>query len=199
VSAVGLIILAAGGSSRLGRPKQLLSFQGTTLLRHIAETALASNCHPIVIVLGAETTRCRAELENLPVLTANNPAWKTGMGSSIRTGLETLLNGSNNTSHLSAVVLMLCDQPFVSAEYINKIVEQHCSSGAGIVASKYANAIGVPALFSQRYFPDLAALDEAGAKQIILNYPQFVTTVSFAEGAFDIDTEKNYQRMNRTT
>src|SRR5580692_2476743 len=108
---VALILLAAGPSTRLGQPKQLLPFRGRSLLRHAAETALASSCRPVVVVLGASAERMKSELTDLPVMIAVNSGWESGMGSSIRAGLEALTNGKNADAGVGAVVIMVCDQP----------------------------------------------------------------------------------------
>lgn len=113
---IGLLLLAAGVSSRLGsEPKQLLAYEGESLLRHAARTALASSCLPIIVVIGAHRERIEAEIADLPVEIIFNEAWAAGMASSIRAWMEYLV------AHAAprAVVLMLCDQPHVSASLIN--------------------------------------------------------------------------------
>jgi len=113
----------------LGQPKQLLSFRGRSLLRHAAETALASVCRPVVVVLGAFAERLNGELSGLPVTVAMNLQWAEGMSSSIRAGLKALAAESAGPN---AVVIMLCDQPLVSAQFLNRLVAVHQSSGKGI-------------------------------------------------------------------
>lgn len=90
-SQIAAVILAAGASTRMGTPKQLLQWQGRSLLRSIVETAIAADCDPIIIVLGASSDLVQAEISDLPVQVVNNPEWRTGMGSSIRTGIQALL------------------------------------------------------------------------------------------------------------
>ena len=130
---IALILLAAGASTRLGRPKQLLGFRGRSLLRHAAETALASVCRPVVVVLGALADRLQTELTALPVTVALNPAWAEGMAKSIRAGLKEV---SSKTPGPDAVVIMLCDQPLITAGMLDQLVSMHRSSGMGIVASE---------------------------------------------------------------
>src|SRR6266436_9799703 len=108
---IGLIVLAAGASTRMGTPKQLLLHEGRTFLRRAGETALASACHPVVVVLGAHADQLQVELERLPVLIVENRRWEEGMSSSIRVGLETLVAEDEG---LDGAVIMLCDQPFVT-------------------------------------------------------------------------------------
>jgi molybdenum cofactor cytidylyltransferase len=190
---IGLIILAAGASTRMGTPKQLLLHEERTFLRRAVETALESMCHPIVVVLGAYAERVRVELERLPVLIAENRKWKDGMSSSIRAGLEALVAEDEG---VDGAVIMLCDQPFVTVGVINELVETHRQTGKPIVASAYGEACGVPVLFSNELFVEIAALvGRQGAKQIIANHPLDVATVCFPEGAVDVDTPQDYERL----
>jgi molybdenum cofactor cytidylyltransferase len=194
---VGAVILAAGASTRMGKPKQLLLHGGRTLLRCAVETALASVCHPIVVVIGANAGRVRTELEHLPVLVAENREWAKGMSSSIRRGLETLVASG---ATLEGAVIMLCDQPFITAAVINELVDAHRRTGKSIVASQYREVRGVPALFSIELFAEIASLRaNEGARQVIANHADDVTTVSFAEGIVDVDTPRDYELLEAMT
>lgn len=179
-SSCALILLAAGASRRLGSAKQLLRFRGRSLLRHAAETALAASCRPVVVVLGAENELLGPELAGLPLQTVFNPHWTEGVASSIRAGMEAVTT--------DAVLLTLCDQPLVTAEMINQIVRRHRRERAPIVASEYEGTLGVPALFSREFFPELAALKgDAGAKKILLKYADQAARAPMPEAAFDVD------------
>lgn len=192
-SQIGIVLLAAGGSTRMGRPKQLLTYRGHSLLRHAAEVAIASPCRPICVVLGAHVERLLPELHRLPVLVAKNTAWETGMGSSIRLGLETVMAAAGP---IEAVVLMLCDQPWVSSDTIGRILQAHRASGRPIVASTYGEGEGVPALFGRAFFPELLSLrGPGGAKQIIQRHRHEVASVAVPEGAVDLDTPQEYARL----
>lgn len=192
-SAVGVVILAAGASTRMGTPKQLLPLQGRSFLRQAAETALASVCQPIIVVLGAYAEQLRQEVENLPVQVVENLRWAEGMSSSVWAGVAAL---DATPDKISAVVLTLCDQPFVSAQVINQIVEAYHVTGKPIVASEYAGTLGVPALFSRTFFSELKALRRGeGAKQVITKHAHEVFGVPFPEGAIDIDTPKDYEQF----
>lgn len=189
----GLILLAAGGSARLGRPKQLLSYRGRTLLRHAAETACDSKCRPIVIVLGAQAKHLSSELIGLDVGIAENPEWQLGLGSSIRAGLSAL---EVKDGELSGVVLMLCDQPFLTADFLNRLTDSHQASHSLIVAAEYASTRGVPAFFHRSLFPELLALPpEQGAKPIILRHASETTALPLSVGTIDIDTEADYAKL----
>jgi molybdenum cofactor cytidylyltransferase len=191
---VGLILLAAGGSTRLGRPKQLLSYHNRTLLRHAAETALASQCRPIVVVLGAQAGQMRPELAGLEVQVTENPHWEQGMGASIRVGLTALETISPN---LEGIVVMLCDQPLLTAEFLDSLVQTHRDTRCPLVVSEYADTHGVPAFFSRALFLELHALTGTqGAKQIIMRHASDTMVLPFSAGTFDVDTESDYERLS---
>lgn len=195
MSTIGLVLLAAGASTRLGTPKQLLRYQEQTLLRRAAETALASRCQPVVVVLGAYAERLQPELQGLPVHSIENSDWEQGMGSSLRAGLTELLSATE--APLEAAVFMLCDQPRVSAETLDMLVDRHYETGRPLVASEYGNALGVPALFHHSLFPELLALQGAeGAKQILQRHREQAFGIPFPEGLLDIDTPDDYTRLN---
>ncbi|HXQ71920.1 MAG TPA: nucleotidyltransferase family protein [Pyrinomonadaceae bacterium] len=192
---VGVVVLAAGASTRMGiaaTPKQLLVYDGQTLIRRAAETALGSVCHPVVVVLGANAVRVGAELE-LPVIVTRNREWETGMGSSIRTGLEAVLAADDD---VDAIVVQLCDQPFVTAELIDTLIERRRETGKTIIGTEYRGTRGVPALFARELFAELRALSgHEGARQIIRNHPDDTAVVPFVGAAIDIDTPQDYEAL----
>ncbi len=191
IPTIGLIILAAGGSSRMGTPKQLLLHRGRSFLSYIVEAAIASMCHPIVVVLGANAERLKSEVSAFPVQVVENTRWTEGMSSSIAVGMQALVN-----QNIEGVVITLCDQPFVSTQIINQLIAAYHSTGKSIVACKYAGTLGVPALFSRALFPELMKLDATtGAKYLIKKYSEQVFSVSFPEGAIDIDTPQDYEHL----
>ncbi|MEH2349774.1 MAG: nucleotidyltransferase family protein [Nostoc sp.] len=192
-SSIAIIILAAGASTRMGTPKQLLLYQGRSFVHHIAEIAIASVCKPVVIVLGANTEQIYPQIKQLPVQVVKNLDWACGMSASIKSGLE-LLN--NLPQKIEAVVITLCDQPFVSTQIINQLVDAYYSSQKPIIACEYAGTLGVPALFSQRFFSELAALQEtSGAKKVINDNINEVFSLQFPLGNIDIDTPKDYEQL----
>lgn len=194
-AASGLMILAAGSSSRLGQPKQLLPFRGRSLLRHAAETALASVCRPVVVVLGAFAERLTGELSGLPVTVAVNRQWTEGMSSSIRAGLKAL---GVESAGPNAVIIMLCDQPLVSARFLDRLVAVHQASGRGIVAAEYAGEGGVPALFSRAYYGELAALrGSRGAQALIVRYAKEGARIALPEAARDVDRLEDMLLLGR--
>ena len=157
MSAIGIVLLAAGGSTRLGTPKQLLPYRGKSLLRWAAESAVASACRPIVAVLGASAEPCLRELHDLPIAITVNTDWTEGMGASLQLGLRALLTDS--TSPLDAVIVMLCDQPLLTVGTLEALVDAYDTTSGRIIASEYGEVTGVPALFHNSLFPELLNLE----------------------------------------
>jgi molybdenum cofactor cytidylyltransferase len=191
---IGAVILAAGVSSRFGQPKQLLPFHGKTLVRTIIDAACEAGCSPVVVVIGSDSEKIRPELAHLNVINVRNTNWQRGIGSSIRSGVEAL---TKHAPDIGAILLLVCDQPAVNALFIDRLVATHEATKKDIVASSYADTVGVPALFDRSCFPELLSLgDETGAKSIILQSPERVAQVAFPEGAMDIDTWEDWQKFN---
>ena len=190
---IAAIILAAGASTRMGRPKQLLPFRGCSLLVRAAQTAIASGCYPSIVVLGAEIDRIRGDVETLPVQVAENPDWETGMGSSIRIGIQALMASDPD---IEAAILLLCDRPFVSVRSIDRLVTAYRSTDRPIVASGYNDTIGVPALFHRTLFPELLSLSGVhGAKSLMGRYLTQIVPIEFPEEAIDLDTPEDYRKI----
>jgi molybdenum cofactor cytidylyltransferase len=186
---VGLIILAAGGSTRLGSPKQLLRYDGQTLIRRAVTAAVGSNCDRVVVVIGSRAEDMKRELEGLPVSIVENPEWQSGMSSSIRAGLSEIISDD-------AVLIMLCDQPFVTADVLDNLIDTYHKTGMPIVASDYGATRGVPALFSKELFTELTSLTaDEGARRIIAKHPEMVATIAFADGVIDIDTRDDQRQF----
>jgi molybdenum cofactor cytidylyltransferase len=193
---VGAVILAAGGSFRFGRPKQLLSFRDKTLVRMMVDAACEAGCSPIVVVIGSDWEKIHPELAHANVIEVQNKNWQRGIGSSIRSGVEAL---TDHAPDIEAVLLLVCDQPAVDARFIERLIATHEATRKDIVASGYANTLGVPALFARSLFKKLLSLsDEAGAKSIILQNPERVAELAFPEGAIDIDTREDWEKAQRT-
>jgi molybdenum cofactor cytidylyltransferase len=188
---VAAVILAAGGSSRFGKPKQLIELRDKTLLRRILDAAAEANCSPIVVVIGSAMVEVRKELETTIPAVVENENWQRGIGTSIRAGVQHVIDG---TSGVDAIVLLVCDQPFVDAALIKQLVRLRAQTKKTIVASSYSETFGVPALFDRSCFPELLALDdESGAKAIILSNPERVAELPFPQGKIDIDTIEDWK------
>jgi CTP:molybdopterin cytidylyltransferase MocA len=156
------IVLAAGGSRRLGRPKQLLEIDGVPLLRRAVETALATGPVHAVVVLGAESQRMRAALADLRVEAVECPDWAEGMGASLRAGITRMPVGADGA------LVVLCDQPALDSAHLASLVASWRESPACAVASRYAGVRGVPALLPRAWFGELAAArGDAGARELL--------------------------------
>lgn len=184
----GIIILAAGSASRMGQPKQLLRYRGSSFIRRICVEAL-DVVSKVVVVLGAYHELIVPEIANLGVCVVVNEEWETGMAGSVTTGLKTM-------EDVEQVILAVADQPFVDASLFTSLIGQQVVSGKGIVACTYSGVMGTPVLFDQQYFPALLALrGEEGAKRLLRQYAADVDTVSFEAGAIDIDTKEDFEQL----
>jgi molybdenum cofactor cytidylyltransferase len=187
-----IVILAAGASTRLGRPKQLLTWQGKTLLQHAVQCALTITTQPVVVT-GANADQLVAGLNQNQVQIVFNPEWEQGIASSIHCGLQALLN---RTPAPDQVIFMVCDQPFVTAALLLELVNERQNTRKPIVASAYGGTLGIPALFEKSLFPQLLDLQgDTGAKKVILQNIEDVARVPFREGEFDIDTVAEYEEL----
>jgi molybdenum cofactor cytidylyltransferase len=193
---IGGLLLAAGGSSRLGSPKQLLKFEGKSLIRRAAETLVDSACDPVVVVLGAELDQSEAEIGDLFLTIYVNEEWQTGMSSSIRSGLAELLRIEPD---LAAVVITLCDQPHITSDNIDQIIAEFHASRGPIISAEYGGTSGVPALFTSEIFPELYQLEgDTGARQVIRKQPNRVRTIRIENAAIDVDTASDVSRLENS-
>ena len=189
----GIVLLAAGASSRLGKPKQLLPYEGTTLLQHAVQQAVDATLKPIVIVVGANANILNIEIEESQANIVMNVTWEEGMASSIRTGLQKMLELEPT---INSVIMMVCDQPFVTVQLLQDLMAKHIETGKPIIASNYKNNLGTPALFDATIFSELMQLKgDTGAKKILNNHPEWVAAIDFPMGEIDIDTEEDYKKL----
>ena len=191
-SKIGIVILAAGGSTRLGSPKQLLEdTEGITLIRRMNQLAHSSTCDKVITVLGAKHEIIRKEIEDLDGEILINEEWSSGIASSIKLSIKRI---SQDHPELEALLFLVCDQPFVNKILIDSIIKEYSQSGKPIVASHYQNILGTPALFDRKIFPELLKLEgDRGAGKVIQLDIERVATVAFEEGLFDIDTPSDYE------
>ncbi|MCJ8280447.1 MAG: nucleotidyltransferase family protein, partial [Rivularia sp. ALOHA_DT_140] len=181
---ISLIILAAGKANRMGQPKQLLTYQGNSLISHAVKIALKSTCKPILVVLGAYAEQIKPEIDKLPVQIIENPDWETGMSSSIRAGIAAI-NQSN--SNLDAVIIALADQPLISEAVFNQLIKEYRDTKHKIIAAGYDDIVGVPALFDKNLFSELMDIEgDRGAKALMRKYRDEVLTIPIPEAAIDI-------------
>ena len=193
---IGIVVLAAGESSRMGRPKQLLPHGDLTLLQHSIQVAHGTDVKTIVVVLGAHADSMTNDFDSKSVFVTNSN-WKEGMASSIQLGIKSLLNKNPG---VEGAILMVCDQPYVNSLLLNTLIETYESTGKQIVASGYDNTFGPPVFFHKLFFPELLQLKgDVGAKSVIKKHERQVEIVLFPEGSIDIDTDADYQKLLKAT
>lgn len=189
-----LLLLAAGASTRMGRPKQLLPFHGQPLVRHMAEQALHSMADTVTVVAGAKKEEIVAALEGMQLHLCHNEDWASGMGSSIATGVEAVLDRFPLSQ---AILVMLCDQVYVNTAHLNALMQRfdEQEEGACIVASHYQEQAGAPALFGQPFFDALKGLKgKKGAKPLFKQFREHVINLPFPKGSIDLDTPEDYEQ-----
>ncbi len=190
------MLLAAGASARLGTPKQLLRYNGQTLLQHLVQTAASSKASPLITVLGANANIILPELHENKHPVIVNTEWRSGMASAIVCGIEELLKLSPAAD---GVILMVCDQPYVTASLLDELIAAQHSTGKPIITSHYENIPGPPALFHKSIFPELLELKgDTGARKIVQQHGDEIATIPFPKGNIDIDTQADYELFLKT-
>ena len=188
------IILAAGSASRMGRAKQLLRIDGQSLIRHTAQAAIEANCQPVIVVTGSNSDAINTELANLPIELQFNPAWSSGIGTSIRAGLSAV---SKSNPSAPAVLLTLCDQPHLSSKILQSLIITHIAANKPMTACEYSGTLGPPCCFSRAMFDELSKLDDSsGAKRLLMMNPNNVEKIPWPDGAVDLDTPEDWRNFN---
>ncbi len=189
------IILAAGASTRMGRAKQLLEIRGETLLARACRFAREAGFSPVVVVIGAH----RQAIESAVPPSAHsvhNPAWETGMGSSVSTGLAYALKLQ---PALESAVFLLTDQPYLSAALLKGMRQSLDGAPSALgTAAAYRGSLGVPAIFRKPLFQELMALHgQRGAKPVLLRHESELLAYPFDQGAFDLDRPEDWEAYLR--
>ncbi|MDE3740444.1 nucleotidyltransferase family protein [Maribacter polysaccharolyticus] len=196
-SHIAIIILAAGGSSRMKQPKQLLSWGENTLLGHTMNVALESEAGQVYVVLGAHMEQIKPKIDNPKTIFISHNGWKQGIGSSISCAAHYILNAQKG---YKALLFMLCDQPLIDAEYLNDMLCAFDTGNKKIIATAYKQGNGVPVLFHKKYIPELAALGgDSGAKEVIVNNIEEVLSLKPNGKQIDLDTFEEYQHLKNQT
>lgn len=192
-SKTAIIILAAGSSSRLGRPKQLLAYKNTTLLQNTIKEASSVENTFVIVVTGSNHDLIKTDLDSSKIKITYNSNWESGMSSSINKGLtELLLLYPDCESCIFAV----CDQPYVTSKIFEDLIAEYQKTNKGIIASSYAETLGTPVLFDKKYFNELIALKgQEGAKKIINRFLDDAVSIPFEKGKMDIDTPEDYDKL----
>lgn len=190
ISTITILLLAAGESSRLGEPKQLLNFDGKMLLQHFIDISINSLAESVILILGAYGQTIQNKLDAQKIHVVHNLNWKDGLSSSISVGLNCALELNPQTE---AVVLVLCDQPYLTTAILNEIINKHINSDKPIVNCQYSYTNGPPTLFHKRMFSHLRDLESShGAKSVVSKFIQEVASIEFPNGHIDIDTRTDY-------
>jgi molybdenum cofactor cytidylyltransferase len=172
----GALILAAGASTRLGHPKQLLRLGNETLLDRSVRIAREAGCAPVVVVLGASEDQIRDQCKLQDVLIVSHPDWAKGMGTTLSRGVQAFGN-------VQGVLVMTCDMPAVTAEHIRTLI-----ASEQVAASSYGGRKGVPAYFPKDLFPNLVELKgDMGARELL----QLAYEVELPDGELDVDTSED--------
>lgn len=190
---IPLLLLAAGGSARMGQPKQLLPWGSNTLIEHQVQTLLKTE-QPLTVVLGAYSSLIIPVLEEFPIAHVVNENWETGMGSSIAAGIRSV---AKNFPKAEGVLIALIDQPLVTIMHYKKILQLFQAGNQQIVISNASSGQrGVPVVFDKDYFEELKNLNgKEGGKTIIRQHPDCVVEVQCGDILDDIDTPESYQKL----
>lgn len=186
------IVLAAGGSTRFGQPKQLLDWNGVPMVTHVADVALAAELSPVIVVLGHAAEDVQAALARRPVRIATNWRWEEGLGTSVQTGLAALPPDTD------AAIFLPCDQPGMTPDLLRRLVARFGETGAPIVCPVYQGRRASPTLFARPLFRELAGITgDEGGRTLILRYPDAVETVEVENPDLlvDVDTPEEYEQQ----
>ncbi|HLF28497.1 MAG TPA: nucleotidyltransferase family protein [Anaerolineae bacterium] len=186
------ILLAAGASQRLGRPKQLLEWNGQPLIAHAARTALAARLDPVIAVIGYRAGDMRAALLQTPVTLVENPRWPEGMSTSLHAGVRAL------PAEVEAAIMLLVDQPRISPAHLRAIVEAYQTSGKRIVSPAFQGRRASPTLFDRSLFEQLLSITgDTGGRSIVTANPHLAATIEIENelDVLDIDTLEDWQRI----
>ena len=189
---VSAILLAAGESRRMGKPKQLMPFGKSTILEQAIDNLLSSKINEVIVVLGHRAEDMIKAIATRPVKIAINPVYHQGMSTSIVTGLNLI------DDRTQAVMLVLADQPLVDSKIINRLIEEFCKHNKGIIVPVYQGRKGHPVIFSIKYKKELLGLTgDTGGKQIINQHPDDILKVAVGSESIniDIDTMNDYQSL----
>lgn len=189
---IGIIILAAGQSKRLGQPKQLLSLGQKTLLQHTIDSALELQ-FPVFVVLGANETNIRQSLQHENIHIVINEEWEEGMASSIRKGISALTQDYLQTD---GIIILVCDQPFIESSILEILIKEQKNNDVRAIACTYSDKLGTPALFHKSLFMELMELKgDIGARQILKKHKEEIASIEFKNGKWDIDTLEDFMEI----
>ena len=187
-----IVILAAGASKRMGEPKQLLSWGNSTLIEHIIKKALKVKVKEVSVILGANYDLINNQIKKYPVNIINNIDWKEGLGNSISKAITHYIFETN----IDALIFILADQPFVTDDYLNRMLSNFTPNKNQIIATQYQDRkLGIPVLFDKFYFDQLISLNgDIGANHILQNNKSSVNVLEASFNNIDIDSKVEYKK-----
>ena len=196
MSKIAVFILAAGRSSRMGQPKQLLEWGKGTLLDHAIQTVLKLNAEELIVVLGANYDSIERSIKHFPVTILNNTEWDLGLGKSIACGANYILK---STKKFDGILITLADQPHIDHHFLKVLMDSFVAGKKHIVATSYEDGKqGVPVLFDAIYLEELTKLsDDKGAKSLLKAHQNCVKTLSPPTKNMDLDTQEDYRVQHR--
>ncbi|SFS14058.1 molybdenum cofactor cytidylyltransferase [Dyella sp. OK004] len=187
---IGAVVLAAGNASRFGAAKQTLPIKGMPMVRLVAMAALEAGLSPVVVVTGAYGDAVARSLDGLAVHRADNPDWTSGMGTSLAFGVTA---AAAQAASLQAVLVLLADQPAITAADLRGMLEAHASAPERILAARYEDHLGPPCIFPRTIFDELMALrGPHGARLLLKHHATCVDAYDLPSAALDIDTPADY-------
>lgn len=188
---VAILVLAAGASSRMKTPKQLLKIGNQTLLELVLEKAKALTSLPVYCVLGANSTFIQNEISTENVVFISNENHSKGLSTSIVAGVNYL---EKNAPFVYSLLILLADQPDIDLQYLEKLVQLSAENPTQIIASKYRKNLGVPAVFPKSFFSDLQVLEgDFGAKEFLQQHKDQIICSNLSPSLIDIDTREDYE------
>lgn len=192
---IPILLLAAGGSTRMGQPKQLLPWGEQTLIGHQIKTLLQTG-NPVNVVLGSNSDLIIPVIEKYPVNIFINTDWESGMGSSISFGIGRMIQ---KYPEADGILVTLLDQPLITTSYLQTMLDAFRSDCQQILVSRSSSGwTGVPVLFDRCYFNDLSELaDDQGAKKVIKRHTENVSLIEADEILEDMDTPESYQQLQK--
>lgn len=191
---IAILLLAAGASSRMGSPKQLLTWGDSTLLNHSINQAANSKANDVFVVLGANHKKISKTINDTTITVLKNDEWELGMGNTIGFGINHIQDLGYD-----GVLVMLADQPLIDSIYLNNLIVAFARSNKSIIASSYNKGAGVPAIFNKSYYKELSALNgDRGAMQLIINYQEETEIIDAGNLLVDIDTNEMYKKAKST-
>lgn len=195
-SPTAIVILAAGASSRMGQPKQLLVYESETLIARVCRMALETTCRPVVLVLGANADLIKQYVpDEKGLIIANNPEWAKGMSTTLRVGIQKLQSASAKVERL---LVLLVDQPFIDLKLIKQLLSSAELHPGKISATAYDGILGVPAVFPKSYFELLSNIQgDKGARKVLMQHQDDVFPIPFSKAAYDLDTPEDLENLLR--